>query len=236
MSDLELRYFDIRGRGQAIRNFFNAKKTFIDTRIPLEANFATWSQICNDTSQVGMFKKLPILEVGKEQISEGLVILDYIHTHFGGGHSMPEKQNLQHAMLRSSLYQDLFQNVAVFLWADVALKGVDVAAYARFTLDRTLRLLESYDCILAEWEVTGLKKGEGYTMTDFLLAEGLDFAAYCFSSFIDWKKIPRLDEFRSTFSNDQDLKLQMGDIPEKFTGSPVEKEFVQRIPRLIQEK
>jgi len=74
-----LTYFDCRGRGQALRFFLSeVEPSFVDDRISLNGFPATWADIKSNQERTGIFASLPVLKCGNEQVSQALVIADFL--------------------------------------------------------------------------------------------------------------------------------------------------------------
>jgi glutathione S-transferase len=175
MPPVVVRYFDCRGRAQFIRYYLRARELeHTDDRVPLSEGFEAWVAMRNDRSRVGPFHKLPVVHCGGRTIAETLVISDFLHRAFGDERMLSEEENVRHAMLTSSLYNDVMLPLGILIWAKLAIPGVDVAAYARQTLARICGHLGSLERTLEEWnwrESAGMRP---IMLVDCLLWEELD--------------------------------------------------------------
>lgn len=172
---ITLHYFNARGRAQFLRYYLACRDhAFEDHRIGLSADFHEWREIRDDRSVTGPFKRLPVLEIRTEQVSEALVIANTLHERLGDAASLSPPENLRHAMLLSSLYTDLLTPLASMIWADRMYPGVDLAAYLKISLHRLRSYLSVLDESLTAWEWLRKMGQRELMVADCLLWEELD--------------------------------------------------------------
>jgi hypothetical protein len=185
-----LRYFDCRGRAQFIRHYLACRAIeHADDRVALSAGFEAWQAMRADRGRAGAFHKLPVLHWGDRLLSETLVIEAFVHRVNGDEALLTEAENLRHAMLVSSLYNDVMMPVGILIWADVMYRGVDLGAVAQQALGRLRTHLGSLDRTLAEWEWRRSAATRPIMLADCLLWEELDVAQHVFGQHL------RLHEF-----------------------------------------
>ena len=107
---ITLRYFDARGRGQFLRDYFKTRKvSFTDERVPIGDEFAAWRAMRDDRTRAGPFQKLPVLHWGDRLIPEMLMIAAFVHEASGDAGSLSDEENLRHGLLTSSLCLDMMK-------------------------------------------------------------------------------------------------------------------------------
>lgn len=150
---IELKYFDVRGRAQFLRNFLICRDIpFEDDRVSLAAGFEAWQAIRPDRTVTGPFQKLPVLRWGDRLIAETTVIASFLHHTSGDAGRLSEGENLQHEMLISSVHVDLMMAIAMLLWSEVAYSGADFGASSKRVLERIHGHLAVLDRTLVEWQ------------------------------------------------------------------------------------
>lgn len=185
-----LRYFDARGRAQFIRDYLACRELeYADERIALSPSFEAWTAIRNDRALAGPFHKLPVLHWGDQTVSETFVIHSFLHRANGDEVLLSEKENLRHAMLFSSLYNDVMMPIGILIWADIALRGVDVGTLAKNTLGRLRGHFGSLDRTLEEWQWQRTAEKRPVMVADCALWEEIDIVQHVFREHL------RLHEF-----------------------------------------
>jgi glutathione S-transferase len=233
-SPMTLRYFDCRGRGQFIRAFLNARGIdFVDDRVPLEPDFATWAAVRDDRSLNGPLKRLPVLSIGERLIPEALVIADFLHHEFGDAASLSAQDNERHAIIVSSLYTDALITIATLIWADLLFKGVDLAALAHSSLSRLQRVLAVLDQTLAEWQWVERMHERPITVADCLLFEELDQAIATFGPRLTLDDMPALLRFRDEHPGRPAFERLLAEAPCQITGRPGEAAMLAQIKELL---
>jgi glutathione S-transferase len=231
---ITLRYFDARGRGQFIRAYLHARGIeFVDDRVPLEPDFATWVAVRDDRSLNGPLKRLPVLRAGERLIPEALVIADFLHHEFGDAAAMSAEENERHAIIVSSLYTDALITVATLIWADLLFKGVDLGALAHSSLSRLERVLAVLDQTLAEWHWVERMHERPITVADCLLFEQLDQAVTTFGLRLTFGDMPTLLKFRNEHPGRAAFEGLLAETPCQITGRPGEAAMIARIQALL---
>jgi len=176
-----LRYFDCRGRAQFVRHYLACREfPHTDERIALSPGFEAWQAIRNDRSVVGPFHKLPVLHWGELTVAETSVIYSFLQRATGDEALLSEAENLRHAMLFSSLCSEVMTPIGILIWADRALPGIDVGAYAKGVLARLRGHFGSLDRTLEEWEWQRTAAQRPVMLADCLLWEEIDVARHVF--------------------------------------------------------
>ena len=200
-SDLVLRYFAARGRAQFLRYYLRIRDiAFVDEEVPLSADFAAWTPVRADRALSGPFQKLPVLHCDGQLIAETPVIADFLHQRFGDAKSLSVNQNLQHAMLLSSLFGDVMAPVGILIWADIAYAGVDMAAAAKRALERLNAHWYNLERVLVEWQWFAQADQRPITVADCLLWEELSVAQHVFGTHMPLGSWPELARFRAEFA------------------------------------
>ncbi len=185
-----LRYFDCRGRAQFIRHYLACRELeHADERVALSPGFEAWQAMRGDRARAGAFHKLPVLHCGERLVSETLVIQAFLHRASGDEELLSEAESSRHAMLSSSLYHDVMLPIGILVWADLALRGVDVGALAHQSLGRIRTHFGSLDHTLEEWDWCRTAEKRPVMLTDCLLWEEIDVAQRVFGEHL------RLEEF-----------------------------------------
>jgi glutathione S-transferase len=191
---ITLRYFDARGRAQPQRYYFAARGiAYTDERVSLTPGGSNpWSEMREDRARVGPFHKLPVLLYGDRSIAETLVINAFLHRALGDEALLSSTENLRHAMLVSSLYNDIVMQVGITLWAEAVYVGLDYPAFVRQVLGRIRGLLGRIDQTLGEWGWTAAARARPPMISDCLLWEELDSLQHVFGEHVGLDNLPTL--------------------------------------------
>jgi hypothetical protein len=229
-----LRYFDARGRAQFLRYFLRARGIpYTDDRVPLSADFAPWAAIRNDRSIVGPFHKLPVLRWGERMIAETLVIQSFLHRALGDEAALSEQDNLRHAMLVSSLYNDVMLPVGILLWAEVMFAGADMKAVATRTAERLRMHLLALERTLEEWHWLERGRERPVLTGDCLLWEELSVLQHVFGKHAGLEAAPGLARFHREFAAREICEQVLGAEPCPVTARPGELEAIVEIQALL---
>jgi hypothetical protein len=189
-SPIVLRYFDCRGRAQFVRHYLACREIeHTDERVALSPTFEAWQAIRSDRSVAGPFHKLPVLHWGDSRIAETPVIHAFLHRAIGDEALLSEDENLRHAMLFSSLYNDVMMPMGILIWADLTFRGLDLEAYSKAVLARMRGHFGSLDRTVDEWQWHRGATKRPVMLADCLLWEELDVAQHVFGEHL------RLHEF-----------------------------------------
>jgi hypothetical protein len=149
---VELRYFEIRGRGQPLRDLLleaaaaDATLVFED----LQLSFGDWDRRQQDAEISGAYRALPTLSWDGQVLQETLPIATFLSARLGhyGGRDALAIARLE--AISSLCFTDIAATIGLILWAEVDFPGVDLAqAYPR-NLSRILAKLASLDASAPE--------------------------------------------------------------------------------------
>jgi hypothetical protein len=234
--DIRLRYFNARGRAQFLRAYFAARDIeFENECVPLDEGFATWQAMRDDRALTGPLKRLPVLHYGGELIPETLVIAAFVHRQFGDSAALDAEQNLRHDVLLSTCSIDLMTPLAMLLWAEMLMPGVNVAEYARSTRARMDRTLEVIDQTLDDWDwVTGMRR-RPVTLADCYLWEELDRQRTVFGPKLSYAGKPQLQEFYETHPARETFERLLKEQGFPITARPGEAAAIEAIHGFIED-
>jgi len=188
-----LRYFDARGRAQFLRYYLSARGIdYADERTPVGPDFSHWLALRGDRSAVGPFHKLPVLTWSERKLAETMVIQAFLHRALGDEALLTDDENLQHAMLVSSLYNDVMMPIGILLWSEALYPGVELGAIARRTFDRLRGHFGAVDATLGEWRWNERATERPIMTADCLLWEELDVMRYLFGDLFRVDDYPQL--------------------------------------------
>jgi glutathione S-transferase len=193
---IELKYFDVRGRAQFLRNFLICRDIpFEDDRVSLAAGFEAWQAIRPDRTVTGPFQKLPVLRWGDRLIAETTVIASFLHHTSGDAGRLSEGENLQHEMLISSVHVDLMMAIAMLLWSEVAYSGADFGASSKRVLERIHGHLAVLDQTLVEWQWLERAVARPVMVADCILWDQINCAQHVFGGELGLDATPTLARF-----------------------------------------
>jgi glutathione S-transferase len=231
---ITLRYFDARGRAQFIRYYLTCREIdFDDDRVPLGAGFSEWLALRDNQAVTGPFKRLPVLQFDDEQVSEALVIANFVHDRLGDAGRLTQKDNLRHSMLLSSLYGDLLIPLGMLVWASRMYPGVDLRAHLELVVGRLRNYLAVLDQALADWGWLATARDRGPTLGDCLIWEELDALEAILGGFIALEDFPTLRAFHAEHPAQPTLLAYRDAHPCPFSGNPSERESIQSIHNVL---
>jgi hypothetical protein len=231
--EVTLRYFNARGRAQFLRAYMRMRDiAFIDDRVPL-GDRSHWLAIRDDRTKTGPFNKLPVMHWGSRTIAETLVIAAFLHTKLKDDTVLSEKHNRRHAMLASSVYNDLMLPIGLLIWADLAYPGVDVAALTASTLERIKRHLENTDRTLIEWEWLSRMEKRPIMIADCLLWDQVNTALHVFGDSLELEKHESLARFYRDHPGRPAFEEMLAQHPCQITGRPGEAQAIARLHEIL---
>jgi glutathione S-transferase len=234
MSGIRLRYFDARARGQLFRAFFAARDIeFVDERIPLDTDFASWQAIRDDQALSGPLKRLPVLHHGDRLISEVIVIAAYLHRQFGDVTLLGDEGNVHHDTIVSVAYTDLVTPIAGLIWSEVLTPGVDLNAAARIARSRLNRTLDVVESALNDWRWVHRIREHAPTIADCVLWEALDQIGVVFGSHLGGNARPTLRRFHEEHPGRAAFERTLALRPCQITGRAGEPDVIARIQALL---
>jgi len=201
--------------------------------VPLDASFAQWAAVRGDRRISGPFQKLPVLQVGDLYVAETLVIQAFLHRQLGDETLLSNEDNLRHAMLVSSLYNDVMLPIGMFIWAELSHTGVDVASFGRYTVERIIGHWQTLAVTLDEWDWWRRAGDRPVMLADCLLWEELSVMRHVFGRRFDLAALPTLAAFHEGFSGRAVCERVLAAKRRPVTGRPQEAEALDRLRGLL---
>lgn len=218
---IRLKYFDCRGRAEAIRCYLRYEKIlFEDDRIALAQGGQNWLEMRSQSLMSGPYGRLPLLFVDDVVIAEALVIWQLIDEKTRPSLLLGER--LVHRTLQSVLYQDILVQAATLIWAEKALPGVDIAILWARTRDKIIDLWQRIQVVLQDHSDLFLKAK--LSLTEFCLDESLAITEACFGP-LTGKPWQALTDFRASI---QDRGVALGRPQVAFTCCDDEAQILAR--------
>jgi glutathione S-transferase len=229
-----LRYFAARGRAQFLRYYFRSREIdFADEEVALSADFAAWTQIRGDRALTGPFHKLPVLHCDGQLIAETPVIATFVHRKFGDEKRLSDAENLQHAMLLSSLFVDVMTPIGLLLWLDAAYVGIDVAAATKRTLERLNTHMHNIERTLIEWQWFAHSGNRPVMIADCLLWEEISVMQHVFGPHVPLGSWPELARFSAEFPGRAVCERELVSRPRPVTGRPGEPAAIAKLQQVL---
>jgi glutathione S-transferase len=225
-----LRYFDARGRAQFMR-YYLAHRGFPyqDERVPLDENFAAWLSMRNDRTLTGPFQKLPVLQWDEQLVPETLVIRSFVHDASGDAARLSPEENLRHALLSSSVCDDVMTPVILLIWSELVFSGLNLPTVARQTLDRVRRHLTVLEQTLREWYWLERLADRPLMLADCLLWEELSVAQQVFGDHLRLDDTVELACFYRECPGREAFESALAAHSCQISGRPNEAEAISRI-------
>lgn len=231
---ITLRYFDARGRAQALRYYFRARKvSYTDDRVPVSADFSAWRAMRDNRALTGPFQKLPVLHWGDRLLAETIMIAAFLHEASGDANSLSDDDNLRHGMLTSSLYHDMTMPLGTLLWAEALYPGADVGAVAKNTLERLTRHCQALEQTLVDWRWSDKARNRRVMVADCLLWEELDVARLVFGPHWSLAATPTLARCYEDFAARATCEALLAEHPCPVTARPNEAEGIAKIQQSL---
>jgi len=231
---LVLRYFAARGRAQFLRYYFHARDiAFKDEEVALSADFAAWAPIRGDRSLSGPFHKLPVLHCDEQLIVETPVIAAFVHHRFGDEQRLSPGENLKHAMLQSSLLNDVMMPIGLLIWLDAAYAGVDVASAAKRSLERLNAQMHNIERTLIEWQWFAYMDSRPVMVADCLLWEEISVLQHVFGPHVPLGSWPELARFHAEFAGRAVCERELATKPRPVTGRPGEPAAIANLQQAL---
>lgn len=228
--DVTLHYFDVRGRGQFIRALLDHRDVpFDDDRIVLGADRSAWLELRPNRAVTGPMQKLPTLQWGEHLLGEALLILDFLHHRLGDADSLTERDNLRHAMLRSSAFLDVITPCINLVWCDIFHPGVDLAGTVAMVRHRLSLHLATLDETLRDWRWNDAMVGRPVMAADAVLWEALDMVRLAFDGQLDLDAHEVLATFYRDCPGRDGFEALLQARPVTLTARPGEAEQLARI-------
>jgi hypothetical protein len=229
-----LRYFSARGRAQFIRYYFlNRQIDFTDEEVALSADFAAWTPIRGDRALSGPFQKLPVLHCDGQLIAEMQVIAAFVHRKFGDEARLTATENLQHAMLLSSLFGDVMSPIGLLIWLDAVYPGIDLAAAAKRALERLNAQMHNVERTLIEWQWFAHMSNRPIMIADCLLWEEISVLQHVFGPHVPLGSWPELSRFYAEFAGRAVCERELATKPRPVTGRPGEPAAIAKLQQAL---
>lgn len=226
--EITLRYFDARGRAQAIREFLSdAGIPFQDERVPLSGGALGWPSVRERPELAGPFKALPVLHWGDAQIAETLVIASFLARHVPPSRGLDELALSRLDMICSAAFFDVFYPVAEIIWSSTAFPGCEPETAVRIHGPRALAKLRCIDARAGEVRFFG---GAQPALADFFAAEALA----ALSRIVPKPErladhLPALSALTRRLSERSGASGTAPARPTRLTGCPIEPEVLDRL-------
>jgi glutathione S-transferase len=232
--EIELRYFEARGRAQFIRYYLTVRNIeFTDTRVPIEPDFSSWLALRADRARTGPFLRLPVMQWGDELIAEAPVIAEFLHRHFGDEDLLGGLVSRRHQQLVSSLYGDMLMYVGTLIWADLMYPGLDLPAFVQRTYGRIRSHVDSIATTLVEWEWTASMDKRRIMIADCLLWETLDVLQTIFGAHLDLAAWPVLAQIHARYAQGTAFSTLLQNRPCPITARDREPDAIARIRAIL---
>jgi glutathione S-transferase len=229
-----LRYFAARGRAQFLRYWYLLRDIELnDDEVPLSADFAAWTPIRRDRALAGPFHKLPVLDCDGQLIAETAVIAAFVHRRYGDEQQLSATENLQHAMLLSSLLGDVMTPIGLLIWLDAVYAGVDVGAAARRALDRLISQMHNIERTLVEWQWFAREGRRPVMVADCLLWEEISVLEHVFGPHLPLGTWPELARFYAEFRGRSACERELNTKPRPVTGRPNEPAAIAKLQQAL---
>jgi glutathione S-transferase len=169
-----LRYFNLRGRGAALRMFLEDKRVnWVDEVVPWGT--PAWAPLKADAALSGPFGTLPALswvtlEGNHVVLNETMAIAAFVSRLPPESHSLADAQWAQSLQVASKVHFDIVTPVLNTLWAPTRMKGMDIKG-VHTAVSGALRRIEK-----GTFNVDGRPYvvGEDTSIGDYFLFEALD--------------------------------------------------------------
>ena len=220
-SSVSLRYFDITGRAQPLRDLLHdASVDFEDIRESRASGIdGSWAQKSSDPQMGGPFGTLPVLQWGDVQVAQTEAIAWFLGQHLGYGGSNIETSARVMALC-SAAHQDLVQPLGMLLWQPVMYPNIDLKMPAGLMLDRILKVLKALEKQIGD---DSYFLGKEPTTGDFFVYEAVWAVADVFGSSI-LADHERLKTWMNRIESRPRLQNSLANRPEFFTSCPIESE------------
>jgi glutathione S-transferase len=232
-SQVVLRYFNIRGRGQALRDALtDADVPFVDERIEIGP---AWGKL-KEQAGGGPFGSLPVLEWGDDRVGQTLAIASYLGRRLGHYDGLDAGSIARLEMVSSAAYLDVSGQTALMMRPPAPLNDENEAPYFTGYQSNAEHKLERIERILAARD-DRFFGGNRPVVTDFFVFEAIEAQLLLFGArFEVWlKSHPRLGAFRSEVAARPRLArfFAAGGRVDRITGSPHEAAVRDRLRHFL---
>lgn len=231
---IKLRYFEARGRAQFLRYYLRVRNVdFIDERIPIEPDFASWMAIRGDSSLTGAFHKLPVLEADGLLLAETSVITNYLHERLGDSVALDERSDLQHRQLLSALNDDVTIAAGTLLWSEIIYAGLDFAAFTKRSFERLTRSLQAIEDALVEWRWLERMNLRPIMLADCRLWECIDVCRTIFGEHLKLETLPSLDTIHRRYRSGTAFSELLAEAPCPISARQDEHKVIAQIQSIL---
>jgi glutathione S-transferase len=224
-----LRYFDARGRAQALRNALSgAGLSFEDVRVTL----ATWPPYREDPSFSGPFGSLPTLTWDGDTVSETIAIASYIARRLGHYDGLAAGDIAKLESVVSCAYLDVLRVLAEVVWAPVMYPGADAAMTTPRVLGRALDKLGRLSALLPAKTISPWLGGTRPIVGDFFVGEAVEALRHLLGPTRDdslRKRVPLAFEHAERLRALPAMAGAWQSRPPRLTGNPEEPAVIDRI-------
>lgn len=228
---LTLRYFDCRGRVQALREaLVDAGVPFTDERIAIGPG---WRDM-KEGPAAGPFGALPVLEWGGDLVAQTLPIASYVARRLGQYDGLDAMGIARLEMIASSAYLDVLVEVTTMIWGAMAVPEPEAAERFATHVGRIAYKLGRFDRILAAGPARFFG-GEAPALADFFVAESIGMALAVAPARLEepLRRVPRLTAMLAALAERPAVARYVGEgkRPDRISGAANEPASRERIRR-----
>lgn len=225
-SRVVLRYFNIRGRGQPLRDALtDAGVSFVDEHIEIGPGWRT----LKEQSEGGPFGSLPVVEWDDDRVGQTLAIASYLSRRLGHYDGLDAGNIARLEMVTSTAYLDIIGQVSLMMRPPTPLTDENEGAYFASSESTSVYKLERVERLLAK----RFFGGDRPVVTDFFVFEAIESMHLLFGArFETWlRSHSRLVEFRAEIAARPRIAqfFAAGGRSDRLTGSPHETAVRERL-------
>ncbi|MFZ1988462.1 MAG: glutathione S-transferase family protein [Alphaproteobacteria bacterium] len=229
-SSITLRYFNCRGRAQALRD------VLMDSGLPFDDELVEvgpkWPAQKQDKDFSGPFGSLPLLIWGNDRVAQTLAIASYLSRRLGHYEGRDTQAIARLEMISSAAYLDLITSIGEMRW-QVGLAKDEVTWNAWFDgyVQRARLRIPYFEQLLASAD-SEFFGGNHPVAADFFVYEAMsEWRETLGPSLLDELSCPLLSRFTETISARPHLLAyrSAGRRPAAFSGSPTDADALKRL-------
>jgi glutathione S-transferase len=223
------RYFNVRGRGQALRDALtDAEVPFVDERVELGPGW----RAMKEQPAGGPFASLPVLEWDGDVVAQALVIASYVSRRLGHYEGLAPGEVARLEMITSAAYLDVSSHLSMMMRTPTPLTAENEEAYFTGFESTAASKLERIERLVAARGQRFLG-GERPVVADFFVFEAIESMHVLFGGrFETWlRSHPRLAELRASIAARPRIVafFAQGGRPDRLTGIPHEDAVRERL-------